>query len=225
MGTLAPNIEWMGGARRVALLARIDRCVSLPTPLLRSRSARAAMLDPATDIAGLSDHAPVGIRWAARPRERLGRIPEWDARHRCYPEKFKESPEATIGYADRDVSDRLRAHVGVLHMAADELTKGLRCPQQAAVGARRFHRCSALAPVVRWQNRRRTRQSLLCVLADLAVAAGAGYRIVDDGVMADRLRRPPTHYCLNDGAMSAQLHRRKPSEVPARVLGVLSLSG
>lgn len=70
------------GVRRVALLARIDRCwASLPTTFLCSRSARAAVLDPVADGTGLSDHAPVGLRWEAEPREKLARIPDWIARH------------------------------------------------------------------------------------------------------------------------------------------------
>lgn len=64
MDTLAPNIEWMGGGvRQVPRLARSVPCwVSLPVPLLCSGSARPDTLDSVTDIAGLSDNAPAGLR-------------------------------------------------------------------------------------------------------------------------------------------------------------------
>lgn len=71
------------GARRVALLSRINRCWTwLPTPSSCSHSARAAVLDPfAGGGGGLSDHALIALRWEARPREKLRRIPQSVAQH------------------------------------------------------------------------------------------------------------------------------------------------
>lgn len=133
------------GVRRVARLSGIDACWGfLPTPCLCSRSARGVVLDLVADGAGLSDHAPIGLRLEATPREKQARIPEWIARHARFPEKVKQLTDITLGYGAGDAWEQLQSHIGVLHcvlhLAAAELAKELQRPPPADVGAAwRFH--------------------------------------------------------------------------------------
>lgn len=108
------------GVRRVALLARSDRYwESLPTPFLRIRSAPSFALDPVADLAGRSDHAPLGLRLEAEPREKMAMDRGVD-RQASAPGKIKELADTTVGDVDGDVWERLQSHAGALHLSAPD---------------------------------------------------------------------------------------------------------
>lgn len=187
------------GGRRVALLARIDRCwATLPTPFLCARSARCAILDPVTSADRLSDHAPIALRWEAAPRERLRRIPDWVARRPEFAEKVAAIASETVGYGSGDLWERLDSHIALMHLAASEVVMDLRRPAPAETGAWRFHWLTALVRAVRRLDGRAAAQALLRIPddADLVHIVGGHYRVRDEGELADRMHSAATEAML-----------------------------
>lgn len=183
----------------VALLARIDRCwASLPTPFLCSRTARASVLDLVAEGDGLSDHAPTGLRWEAAAREKLKRIADRIARHPQHPAKVDELCKNTVGYGNGDVWEQLQSHIGVMHLAAEELAKELHRPAPAEAASWRFHWMPALLRAVRRREWRSVRAVLarLPEDADFVARSGDGFRIRHEGDLADRFHAAATDAML-----------------------------
>lgn len=97
----------------------------------------------------LSDYAPIAMRWAAEPVQRVPRVPDWVAWHPKFAETVDSNAPSIVCNHSGSVWGRLRAHIGVLHLASNTLHNDLREPAKAESSAWRFHWLCAPARGVR----------------------------------------------------------------------------
>lgn len=170
--------------------------VAYTLPLQQERTS--STLDPVFDADRLSDHAPIGLRWEAAPRERLRRVPDWVARRPQFADKVAAVAASTVGYADGDVYEQLRTHVSDLHLAAAELAKELRHPAPAEAGSWRFHWLTALVRAVRRRDWHSAGQAMERIPQDMDLfdVSGGTYSVRDEGALADRLLSAATDAML-----------------------------